>query len=81
LDVFAAYPLNLVPMLPATFIFFLDPLVGSVILRIWALLFLLYGIRRVWLIYTGLGRLFQISVSLKILYICTLEILPWLLLI
>jgi hypothetical protein len=81
LDVFAAFPLNLIPYLPASFIFFLDPAPGAIVLRIWGVLFLLYGTRRVWLLYSGIGRLYQISGSLKILYICTLEILPWLILI
>ena len=81
LDVFASFPTNLVPILPASFIFFLDPGVGGIVLRVWALLFILYGARRAWLIYSGMGRLYQISGSLKILYICTLEILPWVILI
>ncbi len=81
LDVFASFPTNLIPILPASFIFFLDPGVGGIVLRVWALLFILYGARRVWLIYSGMGRLYQISGSLKILYICTLEILPWVILI
>ncbi|MEY3442089.1 MAG: hypothetical protein RLZZ519_370 [Bacteroidota bacterium] len=81
LDVFAAFPLNLIPYLPASFIFFLDPAPGAIVLRIWGILFLLYGARRIWLLYSGIGRLYQISGSLKILYICTLEILPCLILI
>ncbi len=81
LDVFAAFPSNLVPFLPACFIFFLDPLAGAIVLRVWAALLFLYCARRVWLVYSGLGRLNQISGSLKILYICTLEILPWVILI
>lgn len=81
LDVFCAFPLNLVPFLPATFIFFLDAGTGGIILRIWAILFLLYGARRVWLMYSGLSKLYQISGSLKFLYICTLEILPWVIII
>jgi Domain of unknown function (DUF4271) len=81
LDVFCSFPLNLVPFLPATFIYFLDPISGGILLRVWAILFLLYGARRLWLMSSGLGRLYQISRSLKILYICTLEILPWIILI
>jgi hypothetical protein len=81
LDVFCAFPLNLGPFLPATFIYFLEPLAGGIVLRVWVALFLLYGARRLWLMYSGLGRLYQISGSLKILYICTLEILPWVILI
>ncbi|HEX2900008.1 MAG TPA: DUF4271 domain-containing protein, partial [Bacteroidia bacterium] len=81
LDVFASFPLNLIPYLPASFIFFLDPGPGGIVLRIWGLLFILYGARRISLLYGGLNRLYQISGSLKILYICTLEILPWLILI
>lgn len=81
LDVFAAFPLNLVPYLPASFIFFLEPGAGSVVLTVWGILFILYGVRRVALLYAGLSRLYAISGSLKILYICTLEILPWLILV
>jgi hypothetical protein len=81
LDVFASFPLNLVPFLPASFIFFLEPGPGAIVLRVWGVLFLLYGIRRITLLYGGLSRLYQISGSLKILYICTLEILPWVILI
>jgi hypothetical protein len=81
LDVFASFPLNLVPYIPASFIFFLEPVPGAIVLRVWGLLFLLYGARRVWLLYGGLSRLYQVSGSLKFLYICTLEILPWVILI
>lgn len=81
LDVFAAFPLNLVPYLPASFIFFLEPQAGSIVLTVWGILFVLYGVRRVALLYAGLSRLYAISGSLKILYICTLEILPWLILV
>ena len=81
LDVFGSYPLNILPLVPASFIFFLDSEIGWVIMYIWLGLFVLYSCRRVYLVYAGLGRLFSISVSLKILYICTLEILPWILLI
>lgn len=81
LDVFGAYPVNILPLIPATFIFFLDAEIGTVIMYFWIGLFVLYGCRRVYLVYAGLGRLYTISASLKILYICTLEILPWILLI
>ncbi|MFN8394657.1 MAG: DUF4271 domain-containing protein [Bacteroidia bacterium] len=81
LDVFAAFPLNLAPYIPASFIFFLEPGAGSIVLTIWGFLFVLYGVRRVALLYAGLSRLYAISGSLKILYICTLEILPWLILV
>lgn len=81
LDVFAAFPLNILLLAPATFIFFLDANMGWIMMYVWLSIFGLYGIRRVNLIYVGLGRLYPVSVSLKILYICTLEILPWVLLI
>jgi hypothetical protein len=81
LDVFAAFPLVVLPFIPASFIFFLEPHAGKVVMYIWLALFMVYSVRRVYLIYSGLGRLYQISGSLKFLYICTLEILPWLLLI
>jgi hypothetical protein len=81
LDVLASFPMNLIPWLPASFVFFLEPTFGTVMLHVWGILFLLYGARRLSLLYAGLSRLYQVSGSLKILYICTLEILPWVLLI
>jgi hypothetical protein len=77
LDVFASFPVNLLPMVPGAVIFFLDTDQGRICLSIWYTLMLIYILRRVVLTYSGLGRLFQLSTSLKILHICTLEISPW----
>lgn len=77
LDVFASFPVNLLPMVPGAVIFFLDSDQGRICLSIWYGLMLIYILRRVVLTYSGLGRLFQLSTSLKILHICTLEISPW----
>lgn len=77
LDVFASFPVNLLPIIPGAVIFFLDADQGSIGLTIWYVLMVIYILRRIVLTYTGLGRLFQLSTSLKILHICTLEISPW----
>lgn len=77
LDVFASFPVNLLPMVPGAIIFFLDTEQGRICLGIWYALMLVYILRRIVLTYNGLGRLFQLSTSLKILHICTLEISPW----
>lgn len=80
LDVFASFPLNLLPLLPLVFIFFVDSGIGEILLIVWYIFFLAYLVRRIVLIYFGMSRLFSFSASLKFLYICTLEILPWVLL-
>jgi hypothetical protein len=77
LDVFASFPVNILPMVPGAIIFFLDTDQGRICLGIWYALMLIYILRRMVLTYNGLGRLFQLSTSLKILHICTLEISPW----
>lgn len=77
LDIFASMPFNLLPLLPATFIFFLEAEAGQVALIVWQAVFGIWFLRRIILIYVGLTRLFSFSTSLKFLYICTLEILPW----
>ncbi len=80
LDIFASFPLNILPLLPLIFISFADVRVGEVLLIIWYIFLFIYLIRRFILIYTGLTRLFSFPTSLKFLYICFLEILPWILL-
>lgn len=80
LDIFASFPLNLLPLVPLVFIFFVDSGVGEILLVVWYVFFLAFLVRRIILIYAGMSRLFSFSTSLKFLYICTLEFLPWVLL-
>lgn len=80
LDIFASLPATLLPLLPGVFIFFLEPSAAQVVLTVWQATFGIWILRRIGLIYLGLGRLFSFSTSLKFLYICTLEILPWIIL-
>ena len=80
LDVFSSFPLNLLPLLPLVFIFFVDYEIGSILLIVFYVFFFAFLLRRIILIFTGISRLFSFSVSLKFLYICTFEILPWVLL-
>lgn len=81
LDIFVAFPLNILPLLPGAIIFFVEGTAGTVILHVWHGLIVLYLIRRFVLIFGGLTKLFQFSTGLKFLYICTLEIAPWVFLI
>ncbi|MEM6269051.1 MAG: hypothetical protein AAF998_06405 [Bacteroidota bacterium] len=81
LDIFSAFPLNLLPLAPAAVIFFVDIRAGTVLLLVWNIVILIYLFRRLVLIYGGLTKLFQFSTGLKFLYICSLEIAPWVFLI
>lgn len=81
LDVLSSMPVNLVLLLPAACLFFLDPAWGDLIIVLWQLVFLAMMIRRIWVLVTGQRFLFNLPAGLIFLYICTLEILPWILLI
>jgi hypothetical protein len=81
LDVLAAFPFNLLPFVPAAFAFFWKYEYAGYVLAVWMVLYGLYVLRRILLTYAGISHLFKLSASLKILYICTFEILPWVILI
>lgn len=81
LDIFASFPLNLLPIIPGAVIFFLEADTGHILLHVWHALILIYFIRRLILVFNGLTKLFQFSTGIKILYICSLELAPWIFLI
>ena len=77
LDVMSTYPLVLWLPLPAALMLFADP-ARDIWLGIGLLgLFVAYFLRQLFLWYVGLGRLFSFSPAMKILYICTFNILPY----
>jgi hypothetical protein len=76
-DIYASFPINLLPVVPSAVIFFLSAEQGGILLMIWYILMGAHWVRRVYLVYAGISRLFPLALSLKILYICTLEISPW----
>lgn len=80
LDIFASFPLNLLMLVPAVFLFFADA--GWEVVPVVTLcgLYGLFVLRRLVTLYQGLGRVAGVSGSAKILYICAFEILPWLIL-
>jgi hypothetical protein len=77
LDIYASFPLNLLPVVPGAAIFFMNAEQGAILLVVWYCLMAIHWLRRIYLMSFGLSRLFPLSLSLKILYICTLEISPW----
>lgn len=81
LDIFASFPLNLLPIVPGAVIFFLEADTGNILLHVWHALILIYFLRRLLLVFNGLTKLFQFSTGIKILYICSLELAPWIFLI
>ena len=81
LDVFLYFPLSLGLLLPVAFMFFVGPGQIKWLGVAWALIFVGVSARRLWLSYMGLTTLFNLPASLKILYICAFEILPWIILI
>lgn len=78
LDILNAFPLAFVlPFLPAMGLFISPEWVGWPVAG-YALLLLVYWGRGIYTTYVGLGRLFDVSAGMKILYICGLNLLPYL---
>lgn len=77
LEVFAAFPLILVLSLPLALILFTQAAWGPWFSALGALLVVVYLFRRVYVFYVGLGRMFNFSSGVKFLYICALNLLPY----
>jgi hypothetical protein len=77
LDVMSTYPLVLWLPLPAALMLFAGPGRDSWVGIGLLLLFVAFYTRQLFLWYLGLGRLFFFSPAVKILYICTFNILPY----
>lgn len=80
LDIFSSLPFNFLLILPAWFIFYGGDVFQNVLLVAWQAFFVVFFVRKWISTFQGLNLLSSVSLSLKILYICSLEILPWLIL-
>lgn len=76
-DIIGSYPLVFLLPFAAAFLLFTDPEQAPWILGGLVLLWSVYFARRMYVIYTGLGRLFSFSYGMKFLYICTLNLIPY----
>ena len=77
LEIVGGYPLILFLSIPLSLMFFSPVLWGGA--WKWALLLLLftYFLRKIYVQYVGLDRLFTFSYGMKILYICAFNMLPY----
>lgn len=73
-----AFPLGLILTLPGIVLFFAESRFSLLLWWIWGILAAIYFIRRLAIVYTGLSMAGRMPPGLKFLYICALEILPWL---
>ena len=81
LEIISTFPLNILLLIPTGALFFIQPEFAWATAIAWQIIFLIIHIRKIITQYAGLSYIFQFSVSLKILYICGLEIMPWVLLV
>lgn len=81
IDSVGAFPANLGLCIPPALLFFTEGITIEVVWIVWQVFIVLYYIRRLVLIFQGFNRLVPFSSHIKILYICALEILPWVILI
>lgn len=78
LEIAASFPLILFLTLPLGLILFMNTLWGGWAMSIFLLLGLLYLIRRAYVFFIGLERLFNFSSAVNFLYICALNLIPYL---
>lgn len=78
LEIVSTYPLILVLPVPVAFLLVADPVEFKIILGMLILIALSYYLRRLYVLYVGLDRLFGFSSGMKILYICTFNIFAYL---
>lgn len=81
LDIFASFPLLWLPLLPVTVLFFAPPTSSGIAAGFLLALILIYQLRLLGILYQGISSIFQFSAGIKILYICALEIVPWVIMI
>ena len=78
LEIVSTYPLILVLPVPVAFLLVAGPTGFKIILGLLILIMLSYYLRRLYVLYVGLDRLFGFSSGMKILYICTFNIFAYL---
>lgn len=77
LDVTGAYPLVILLPILISLTLFTDVFLGSVMTGTLLVLLVIYFIRRIYVLYVGLDRMFMFSSGMKFLYICTFNICPY----
>ncbi|MEM6765789.1 MAG: hypothetical protein AAF655_12710 [Bacteroidota bacterium] len=77
LEIVGGYPLILFLSIPLSLMFFTPSLWGGVWKWVLILLLLTYFLRKIYVQYVGLDRLFTFSYGMKILYICAFNMLPY----
>ena len=77
LDVLGTYPIILVLPIPISLILFMDQLWGGAMLILLLTIVGIYLVRHIYVLYIGLDRFFGFSSAMKILYICTFIIVPY----
>ena len=75
------FPLGLLLVVPGIVLFFTESGFTTTLLWLWAILIFIFFLRRLFIIYSGLSMTGRIPATLKFLYICALEIFPWLVII
>ena len=77
LEVVSSYPLILVMGIPMALILYMERLWGGLVGGLLIVLLTIYLVRRIYILFIGLDRLFTFSYTVKILYICTFNVLPY----
>ncbi|MEL6852838.1 MAG: DUF4271 domain-containing protein [Bacteroidota bacterium] len=78
LELVASYPLVLGVSIPLALLYFQPEIWGGWVIWGWLAYYLLYLLRKIYVMYIGLERVFSFSTALNFLYICTFNILPYL---
>ena len=77
LDVWGSYPMILILPIPMSLILFMDQLWGGGMVILLLAFAGIYIGRQMYVLYIGLDRFFGFSSAMKILYICTFIIVPY----
>ena len=80
LDIVSAYPLVLLLSVPVSFMYFVPQVWGGIFGIFTLIVWMAYILRRLYVYFIGLDRLFMLSFGVKILYICAFNILPYMIL-
>ena len=80
LEIVRSYPLALILSTPIALILYLEKLWGGIMAIFLVLILLIYASRSVYVLFIGLDRLFSFSSAVKFLYICTFNVLPYIIL-
>lgn len=77
LEIVADYPLILLLSTPFALFLFMDSFWGSALFFLAIFIALIYYVRTLYVLYVGLDRLFSFSYTVKFLYICSLNVIPY----